>query len=158
VKAFFTSGSSIFTAQRWFRQHFQRREARSRKVILRAVSNFRETGNANKKPSPGRPRTSHSAVNIERVVNAIEQSPRKSTCQLAQQVNITHTSVHRILKNDLKLYPYKVQLVHQLLPADRVHRVTFSEWFVNKYREENDIVQHPDHIRWSSFSPIRLCE
>jgi hypothetical protein len=82
------------------------------------------------------------AVNIECVVNAIAQSPRKSTCRLAQQVNITHTSVHRILKNDLKLYPYKVQLVHQLLLADRVHRAMFSEWFVNKRREENDFVQH----------------
>jgi hypothetical protein len=81
-------------------------------------------------------------VNIERVANAIAQSPRKSTHRLAQQVNITHTSVRRILKNDLKLYPYKVQLLHQLLPADSVHRVTFSEWFVNKCREENDFVQY----------------
>jgi hypothetical protein len=141
VETFFTSGSSIITAQRRFR-HFQKCEAPSRKVILCAVSNFHETGNANKKPSPGRPRTSHSAVNIEHVANAIVQSPRKSTHRLAQQVNITHTSVRRILKNDLKLYPYEVQLVHQFLPADRVHRVTFSEWYVSKCREENDFVQH----------------
>jgi hypothetical protein len=90
-------GSSFVTTQRRFRQYFRKREAPSRKVILRAVSNFRETGNA-KKPSPGRPRTSRSAVNIEHVSNAIAQSPRKSTRRLAQQVNITYTSVRRILK------------------------------------------------------------
>jgi hypothetical protein len=43
VEAIFTSGSPIVTAQRRFGQHFPKREAPSRKVILRAVSNFRET-------------------------------------------------------------------------------------------------------------------
>ena len=56
VEAYLPSGLSIVTAQTQFRQHFQRCEAPSRKVIiLRAVQNFRDTSIAIKKRSPGRP-------------------------------------------------------------------------------------------------------
>jgi hypothetical protein len=76
-------GSSIVTAQRRFWHHFQKREVPSWKVILCAVSNFCETGNANKKPSPGRPRMSHRAVNIERVANATEPHASGSVVRIA---------------------------------------------------------------------------
>jgi len=142
VEAFFTSQSSIVATQRKFQQHFGKRQAPSQKVILHAVTNFREAGNANKKKSPGRPRTSRSAENCRRVANTIEQSPMMSTCRLPQQVNVPRTSAHGILKEDLHLYPYKVQLVQQLLPPDKVQRKTFSDWFVNMCRLEEELMQY----------------
>ena len=111
-------------------------------MILCAVTNFRMTGDASKGKSPGRSRTSRSVENCGRVEEAITQSPSKSTRRLAQQVNIPRTSVNRILKQDLHLYPYKVQVVQQLLPADKLQRKTFTEWFNNMCREEEYFMQH----------------
>ena len=48
----------------------------------------------------------------------------------------------RILNQDLKLYPYKVQIVHQLLPPDEVQRKAFSEWIINMCRDDNNFLEH----------------
>ena len=142
VEEYFIGQRSIIVAQRKFRQRFGKQEALSRKVILRAVTNFRMTGDASKRKSPGRHRTSRNAENCGGVKKAITQSPSKSTRRLAQQVNIPRTSVNRILKQDLRLYPYKVQVVQQLLPADKLQRKTFAEWVNNICREEEYFTQH----------------
>ena len=140
VEEFFASQKSIITAQRRFRRHFAKKTAPFRKVILRAVTNFRKTGNTAKRISSGRPRTSRSEANCALVENAIARSPSKSTRRLSQQVHIPRTSVMRIMTHDLKLYPYKVQIVQQILPADKVQRKAFSEWIINKCRDDNDFL------------------
>ena len=116
-------------------------------MILRAVTNFRWTGDASKRKSPGRPRTSRNAGNCGRVEKAITQNPSKSTRRLAQKVNIPRTSVNRILKQDLHLYPYKVQVAQQLLPADKLQRKAFTEWFNNMCREEEYFVNKGCNIQ-----------
>ena len=128
MEAYISNGRSIITAQIQFRHHFERREAPSRKVILRAVQNFPQAANAYKKRSPVRPRTSRSAVNIESAANAIDQSPKKSTRRLAQQVHIPRTSVRRILYKGLNFYPYKLQIVQELRQQDKIRGITFCDW------------------------------
>ncbi|KAK7067283.1 hypothetical protein SK128_014123, partial [Halocaridina rubra] len=91
VGEYFTSQRSIVAARRKFRQHIGKREAPSRMVILRAVTNIRETGDTRKRKSPDRPRTSRSAENCGRVENAVTQSPSKSTRRLAQQLSLPRT-------------------------------------------------------------------
>ena len=135
VEAYFSSGRSNVTAQKKFRQSFKRLETPSRKVFQRAVQNFREISNANKKRSPGRPRISRRAVSIERVANATDQSPKKSTRRLAQQVHNPGCNVLRILRKDLNLYPCKLQIVQKLRQQDKIHRITFCDWLFNRIDE-----------------------
>ena len=71
VEEYFSSQRSIIVAQRKFRQRFRKQEAPSRKVILRAVTNFRMAGDASKRKSSGRLRTSRNAENCGRVEKAL---------------------------------------------------------------------------------------
>ena len=136
VEEYFTGQRSIVVTQKRFQQDFGKREVPSRKVIPRAVTNFRMTGDARKKKSPGRFRTSRNAESCERVEKTITQSPFESTGRLAQQGNLLRTSVNRIFKKDLHLYPYKVQVAQQLHPPDKLQKKAFTEWFNNMCREE----------------------
>lgn len=55
---------------------------------------------------------------------SISINPHVSTRILAQEVGVSKTTVHRILKKH-KLYPYKVSLVQGLRPTDYEKRLTF---------------------------------
>ena len=73
VAKYFDSQRSIVTAQRVFRQQFGKQKASSRKVIFRAVTNFRETGNARKRKSPDRPRTSRGTAMKHRILECFHR-------------------------------------------------------------------------------------
>ena len=86
TEQYFRSGNSIVQAQRLFRKHFQvhgRAPVPSRKVILRCVRNFRETGNINRKASGGVAATSRTPDGVKTVDRIINRSPRKSVRRLA---------------------------------------------------------------------------
>lgn len=138
VERYFSNNYSLTAAQRAFRQHYRTREAPSREVVNRAVRNFRQDGSAKKRKSPGRPRSARTPANIAIVRNAIANSPHKSTRKLTQQVNMRRTTVRRILRRDLRLYPYKTQVVQELKPPDRQSRVRFAHWFLAQCPTDND--------------------
>ncbi|KAJ4440477.1 hypothetical protein ANN_08618 [Periplaneta americana] len=51
--------------------------------------------------------------------------------RVALQVNVPHTTVWRLLK-EYQLYPYHLQRVQALSPADYPARVRFCQWFLQK--------------------------
>ena len=55
----------------------------------------------------------------------IEQSPRKSTRRLSQIVGISRVTMQKIINNDLKLFPYKVQIPQKLTNAKKKNRSNF---------------------------------
>ena len=46
----------------------------------------------------------------------------------SQQLNISETSLRRILHEDLSMTPYKVQLFQELKPIDHPMRFRFANW------------------------------
>ena len=52
-------------------------------------------------------------ANVDAVRNHFEESPWKSTRLLSQEVDISQITMHRVIYNDLKLFPYKLQ-IHQI--------------------------------------------
>ena len=53
--------------------------------------------------------------------------PRKSTRRLSQENGISKTSVLRILHDDLKLFPYKIQILQRQTDQNKAERETFCE-------------------------------
>jgi hypothetical protein len=47
---------------------------------------------------------------------------------LSAGLGLTKTSVHRILTDELKLYPYKIQVMQVLSDNDKVRRLRFAKW------------------------------
>ena len=73
--------------------------------------------------------TQRTEGNIEWVRQLIEENPhwyvRRNGTGLSQ------SSLHRILKNDIKAHPYKNKIKHQLLEPDFARRMTFCNWLLD---------------------------
>ena len=122
---------SITEAQRDYRIHFQTRISPSKNTIKSLYQKFADIGNVNDKPGSGRKRSIRTEDVIERVAVSITDNPKTSTRKRASQLNISQTTLCRILKKDLKLKPYKIQLTQQLLPNDPHQRLEYSESFLS---------------------------
>ena len=132
------------------------KSAPSKNTIKRLYEKF-STGEAlsnPKRPNKSRPR--RSAENIAAVRASVERSPRTSQKRRSQQLRMARSTLQRIIRVDLHLFPYKIQLTQRLLPADRPRRLEWAqrviEMAVNKqncriYATENhqEIQEVPLH-------------
>ncbi|KAJ4430718.1 hypothetical protein ANN_19309 [Periplaneta americana] len=78
----------------------------------------------------GRPRSTTPEVQ-EEILEAVNMTPSISTRRVALQVNVPHTTVWRLLK-EYQLYPYHLQRVQALSPADYPARFRFCQWFLQQ--------------------------
>ena len=51
-------------------------------------------------------------------------SPKKTLWRRFQELGLSCTSLQRILKNDLRLYSYRIQIKHKLTPVDMMFLVS----------------------------------
>lgn len=119
--------TSIIATQRQFHRDFPRASVPTRNTILALVQKFRETGSVKNKNkgNSGRRRSARTDDNIETVRRRLEESPRKSTRRLSQETALSRTSVRRILRMDLHLFPYKIQILQAQTAANMVERHNF---------------------------------
>lgn len=88
-------------------------------------------------------------------------SPDKSIRRRSQQLGIGVSSLQRILKNDLHLHAYNVQLTQELKPADHAKRRAFADWILRRQRP-NDFVKKiifsdEAHFHFSRFVNRQNC-
>lgn len=117
---------------RSFVQRYPNRAPPSKTSIYRNVKKYERNGtslNLNKGNS-GRRRTGRSAVNIQLVRAAFTANPNLSTRR--NGLNLPQTTVNRIIRLDLRLYPYKIHVRHELKPQDFGRRVAFCNWFLGQ--------------------------
>ncbi|KAJ4449249.1 hypothetical protein ANN_00646 [Periplaneta americana] len=102
-----------------------------RKTFVRLHYSLCEYGKFN---SPGlgrgRPRSTTPEVQ-EKILEAVNMTSSISTRRVALQVNVPYTTVWRLLK-EYQLYPYHLQRVQALSPADYPARVRFCQWFLQQ--------------------------
>jgi len=67
-----------------------------------------------------RARPVRSNENITAVAQSVLEQPSTSTRHRSQNLNISRTSLRRILNKDLGMKPYKVQLVQELKSHDHL--------------------------------------
>ena len=95
---------------------FGRREAPSGPYVRYLVKKVKETGILIDKPKREKPKTMRTPENIAAVVEGVRKAPSTLIHRRFQQLNISETSLRRILHKDLGMTPYKVQLVLELKP------------------------------------------
>ncbi|KAJ4427033.1 hypothetical protein ANN_26832 [Periplaneta americana] len=112
-------------------QRYPQRQCPDRKTFVRLHYRLCEYGKFN---SPGlgrgRPRSTTPEVQ-EEILEAVNMTPPITTRRVALQVNVPHTTVWRLLK-EYQLYPYHLQHVQALSPADYPARVRFCQWFLQQ--------------------------
>uniref|UniRef100_UPI00358E2D47 uncharacterized protein n=1 Tax=Myxine glutinosa TaxID=7769 RepID=UPI00358E2D47 len=152
VEAFFTNNRSVIAVQRAFRRRFsipQNQSVPDRKTILQWVENFRATGSALKRKSPGRPRSARMPENIEALRRSVVQSPRRSARKHALAEGISRETARRILHKDLHFHPYKMTVVQELNARD---------WISHRELRENILQCVPEDavLLWSDKAHFHL--
>lgn len=143
VKNYYKNGDSCTVVRRLFRVEFglhDLNQCPSESVIRSWVRKFEATGSTlNKKPE-GRPRSTRTEETINEVRTSVQRDPGLSTRKRSAELALSRTSLRRILAKDLKLHPYKIQLVQELKPDDLNLRRVFVETMLERFRSFNNIL------------------
>ena len=133
VKTYYET-KSFKIVQARFRRKFSFNQFPNRSQIFKLVKKFEAHGTcgdsrvAGLSPS-GLPITISTPNNVSRVQESVGRSPSKSLCRRSQELGISVSSVRRMLVKDLKLYPYRIHVKHELTKNDKEKRVAMCQWF-----------------------------
>ena len=139
---FYWESKSVIKTQRKFKLFF-RTKAPTRKTILRLTAKFIKTGTVRNQSQgrSGRKRSKRTPQLIQQVKRKIVANPEKSTRRLAQEVHVSQSTIERILRKDLKLFPYKVMKAQELSDTDKDGRMKFVCWAKEKLECDPDFFQ-----------------
>ena len=102
----------------------------------------------------GRHRDERSDENILRVYESWMNDPRLSIrARVIELQDISYSTLQRILRDDLQLYPYRITRRHGLLDRDFPVRVQFADWFLQQHNSNDDFI---NNVWWTDESHIHL--
>lgn len=98
-------------------------------TIKTIYNKFLETGSVNDKSRSGRPSLRNEMICA--IKEELDSDPSQSTRIIAAVVGASHTFVHKVMREDIGLYPYKVQY----------HQMLYEEDFANRAECCKDILE-----------------
>lgn len=107
------------------------------RTIERWCKLFRETGSVDLKRPPGRPRTIRTKATIQKVKRKMNRKIPLSAAKLAVEMNLSETTVRRVLKEDLNLKPYKMTVQPSLTDQHKESRKRFANWIRTNFRKKD---------------------
>lgn len=136
---------SVEDCRRRFRNEFNK-EAPPRQTLINWKRKLLETGTLVKdRPRGGRPATVTGLERQKQVMASINANPTSSTRRLSEELDISQTSVCRILKKN-QFHPFKPEYSQFLCDGDSDRRLQFCEAMREKFRED------PAFLRKITFS------
>jgi len=124
---------SATQARRVLAQDLGRRGAPPALTITRWAQTFEGTGSVQARQYRRRPHRLTPAT-LQAVKRAIQRRPRLSLRRLGVRTGIPLTTVHRAIRHQLGLFPFKLQLVQRLHRGDKAKRLQFCHWLLSKWR------------------------
>lgn len=100
-------------------------EPPNKQQIRRTVRKFETLGSIADGPRSGRPRTARTAKNMQRVAEALIETPTTSTRVSARDLQLSRTSYQRRIVRVLKFKCYHPRLIHALNEDDFDRRLEF---------------------------------
>ena len=114
---------SLTVTQRWLRTNMQKTPS-SRNTILRRHTRLLQGGNMEHIVGNGRPRVSD--PNVKDVRLLFGNNFRLSIIQAELLSNISRSTIQRISRNCLQLYPYKMQNLHGISNSAKMRRMNWA--------------------------------
>ena len=108
LRHYFENHGTVAECLRKLHTDFGRREAPSALYIRYLVKKVKETGILIDKLKLEKPKTVRTPENIAAVKESVCEAPSTSIHRGSQELNISETSLRRILRKDLGITPYKV--------------------------------------------------
>ena len=93
--------------------------------------------------------------NIEAVLMSVEATPKKSVRRRSAELGVSQSSVHRILRHDLKMKPYHISVHQGLTPEDFLRSVWFSD---EAHFYLSGTVNSRNYVHWASERPDEVIE
>lgn len=109
---------------------------------IRGVIKSFETRGTVERKKPNRKKSVRVSENIGAVARAIQEKATTSTRKLSSAIGITRRSLQRILKVDLNLFPYKIQIVSKIMPGDYYVRETFCQKMLELMDNDSTLIDH----------------
>ena len=123
IVAKYISNEFVTVTHRWVYKNIYKTPP-SRNTVLRWHTRFLEDGNMERIGSNGKPRVSDQ--NVKGVRFPLESNPRLSTRKAKSLLIISRSTVQRILRNFLQLYPYKMQNLLGITNNDKIRRINWA--------------------------------
>lgn len=111
----------------------------SSRTIRRWCQMVKETGSISLAHPLGRPRIIRTKGMIQKVKNRMKRKKRVSIRKLANELDISNTSVVRILKQDLGYRSYKKRVEPALTDIEKTKRIKFANWVRHNFRKEDTL-------------------
>lgn len=127
-------------------------ELPSRRSLYRYQRKLKSEKSLKDKHRSGRPRTVQTEETITTVCQSVVEQNPTSTRRLARQLDISQTSVVKILKAN-KFRPYIAQKVHELLPHDSVSRLKFCSTLLSLFDQDSQLF---DRLIWTDEAIFKL--
>ncbi|OWR50151.1 Transposable element Tc3 transposase [Danaus plexippus plexippus] len=84
-------------------------------------------------PRPDPSRTSRTEETINEVVASVRRNPRLSIAKRTAALNVTKSTVERILKPDLEFHPYKIQIVQEIFENNYNLHKSFCQTIIERF-------------------------
>ena len=139
LRHYFENHGSVAECVRKLRANFGRREAPSAPYVRYLVKKVKETGILIDKPKREKPKTVRTPENITAVAKSVCEAPSTTIHRRSKQLNISETSLRRILHKYLGMTTYKFQLAQELKPIDHSMGFRFAKWTCAQLTEDADL-------------------
>ena len=143
IVEFWHQTKSVKQVQRLYCEHFNVQHQPNYRTIKSTIAKFNNVGTVSNlhRGHSGRKRSGRSENAVNRVRQALDQNPQKSIRRLAAELNISRSTIHRILRHDIHAFPYKIQTESKLTDQEKQRRVDFARWFLNKLEHDQDFLK-----------------
>ncbi|GFU94287.1 DUF4817 domain-containing protein [Trichonephila clavipes] len=146
VQFYLENNGSVRNMYRALRPFYRRQNRPSEQLIRLTMERFHTTFTLIDNSHHQRRRTVRTEEAIATVERSIEEDPNESIRHRAQELDLCPSTLWKILRKDLGLRAYKIQLVQELKPNDHQARRRFVEW------AQNEIAVVPDFHKRILFS------
>lgn len=144
------SGRNLHQAVRIFNERFPENPI-CRKYFRELVRKFTATGSV--KRASGSGKKAISEIKQIDIVSSVVNNPHSTTKSVANECNISTTTVKKYLKKH-KFHPYKIIILHELFEDDADRRIEFCEIMCNRIRNHTNYVKN---ICFSDECSFSLC-
>jgi winged helix-turn helix protein len=107
------------------------------RTIYSVINRYKNTGTTDDKKSSGRLRTRRTKLVVKAVRERIRRNPHQSQRKLAQSMNMSQSSMKLLLRDGLKVRPFKQGYCHFLNNKQMENRKSGSKALLSRYAGES---------------------
>lgn len=136
IQLYYENQRSTRTVFRKLRETYGPHNRPTERTIRYTINKFETQFSLLDNTRPNRPHPARSGENIAAVARSVRDDRDESIRRRSQQLGLSYATTWRILRKDLGLKAYKIQLVQDLKPTDLPSRHRFSVWALEMFEED----------------------